>query len=140
MTKPKHEEQNKIPETSRTHYSYDMILFTPKCHIRLRPEISIAPYPWLSSQVVSMSQYCKATFPFPPVWSYIVLTFQVPIRRFDFGLRGGLIVHCAVIHSAPGWEPSRSSCGCVFLSSSVSVAIIYCDGVASPTLSLPEPC
>lgn len=32
----------------------DMILFGPKWHIRLRSEISIAPYTWLSCQVLSM--------------------------------------------------------------------------------------
>ena len=34
---------------------HDMILFVPRLHIRLRPEISIAPYPWLPSQVLSIS-------------------------------------------------------------------------------------
>ena len=56
------------------------------------------------------------------------------IRHFHFGLRSGLIVCCAVIHTSP------LSCGCVFLWSSVSVAIIYCNGVVSLTHSLPKPC
>ena len=40
-----------------------MILFVPRWHIRLRPEISIAPYPLLSSQVLSISSLSLSFLP-----------------------------------------------------------------------------
>lgn len=66
-----------------------------------------------------------------PVWN-TVLTFQEPIRYFDFGPKSGRILRGVVIRPAPGWKPSPSSCGCAFFWSAVSVAIIYCDRVANP--------